>query len=234
MGCCFSTSAHTPRSPTLPPLPGPPPPPPTRHVSQKPQSQAESIELREGFSQPVPPPHDVSLMSAKQVQPNELIAAPIPPQPDGRTSPNPPPRSGRSKFAPVSRGVSRTTSASPYNGARLGVWPVSEGESSWNPFPEPDGPNPSSSSHPMSRSFSMDTSLNSARNGTRHKATGAPLSSIKGGGHSDRSRSVTVPDPGADPRAATKRAATRGNITRSLLPVVREVLHDGFRYALQP
>ena len=74
----------------------------------------------------------------------------------------------------------------------------------------------------------MDTHLNA-----RYRVSPAPPSSFGGGGHvgidlDSRAR------PRADPKRTATTLATTGNNTRLLLPTVREVLPDGFRYALRP
>jgi hypothetical protein len=201
-------------------------PPPTG-ASQQTQSNGGNIELRQvnqASSPPVPPPQrpDPTPVPDKPVHPDEFIPAPYPPQLDRKSSQKPPPRSDRSKLPPVSKGISRTTSALHFDGPRRGDWQTSEGESSRKPLPESGSSNPSSSSRPMSRSASVDT------HNPRYRDTRAPPSSFGGGDHFGMDLDVR-----AGPRAVSRRAATSGNNTRSFLPTVREVLPVGFRYALR-
>jgi hypothetical protein len=218
---CFSSK------PTIDPSQ---PPPPTR-ASQQTQSKGEDIELRphnQTSSPPVPPLRrpDATSVPDKQVHPDGSISAPNPPQLDRRPSQNPSPRVDRSKFPPVSKGISRTTSALHFDGSTRGGWQTSEGESSQKPLPESGSSNHSSSSRAMSRSASMDT-----RHDARYRPPRAPPSSFGNSG------TLQDLDSRTGPRAGSKRAATTGHntVTRSFLPAtVREVLPDGFRYALRP
>lgn len=204
MGNCCSSAATEP-----PPSPIPPPLPP---------------------SHPTPHPPNSSIVPVNPVRPHESDPAPDPPQSDGRTSSKLP---HRQNSAPVPSDLSSATSTSPHNGAMIGGSPVYEGETPQKSLPEFRRSNPSFSSHNMTRSFSVDTPRDGARNVGKYKAQGAPPSSFRGGGHGDGSGNDTVPVRHASPRAI-QRAATMGNNTSSLHPTVREVLPDGFRYALQP
>lgn len=188
-------------------------PPPTDHVSQ-----SKATELRQGSPPPVQlrQGSGVSLLLAKPVRPVELTPASIPPR-----SKKLPPRPGSLNPTPVSR----RPASSFFGSTILEDSPVSEGGTSRY--------SPSSSAQPRSRSFSMVTPRTSARAGARDKASVTPSSSFSGG---DRGvgRGIDIPDRRGSPRAAVKRSATRGNNTEPLLPTVREVLPEGFRYVLRP
>ena len=179
---------------------------PTRGISQQPQS----VPLLHGSG--------VSLLPVNPVLPVESIPASIPPR-----LKKPVPRHGRSNF------TRNLASVSLYGSTILEHSPVSEGGTSQNPLSRSS---PSSSGQPRSRSHSMITPRTSARNGVRHRASVAPPSSFSVGDHRVES-GTDIPDRRASPRAAVKRSATRGNNTGSLLPTVREVLPEGFRYVLR-
>ena len=99
------------------------------------------------------------------------------------------------------------------------------GKTSRKLLPESGGSNPSPFLRPISRTASVGTHHN-----TRHRAPPVPPSSFGRGGHVDMDLNSQ-----AGPRAGPTRAATTGNNTRpSLLPTVREVLPEGFRYVLRP
>jgi hypothetical protein len=202
-------------------------PPPTR-VSQQTQSKGETLNfdrmtrLRLRLSHLLKDPNPTAV-PAKPVHPDEPITAPNPPQLDRKPSQKPPSRSDRSKFPPLSPGISRAASALPFDSARRGDWPISERETSRKPLPEPGSSNHSSSSRHMSRSASMDT------HNTRYRTSPAPPSSFGNGGRVDMDL-----ESRAGPRADPRRVATTGNNPRSFRPTVREVLPDGFRYALRP
>jgi hypothetical protein len=182
---------------------------PGTRVSQRRQSNGETIGPRQGnraSSEPVPPPQgpDATLVPASSVQVNESTPARI-------LSHKPPTRSGTSNVPPVSR-----RPASAYATAGIGDWPASEGETSRKPLSKSDR-------HSRSKSFSVVAPRNSAGDGAR---------SSKAGEHRDKSGIGIVLNRRAGPRAAVKRSATRGNNTGPLLPTVREVFPDNFRYVL--
>jgi hypothetical protein len=194
--------------------------PPVHPVSQRHRPHGETIEPRQ-VSPPPDPPHRTYTTPAPAdlVQPDQLVSEPIPLEPDN-TSQRQPPVSGRSKSPHAPRGLAKATSTSLHH---LGGWQVSEGETLRKPLPELDRPNPSLSSHHMSRSFSADTS--------RHRAfqpMAVQPSPFGSSGHSDGSGNGTAPGPYVGPKG---RAATRDNNT--LLPTVQEILPHGFRYALR-
>ena len=220
MGCFASkpapaTSQPSPRQPS----------PPTG-VPQQTQYRGENTEHRRGYqasSPPVPPsqrPDPTPEPVTPVHRPDESI--PDPPQSDRKPSQKP--RSSRPNYPPVSPGMSRAASEKPFDNAR-GGWPISEGETSQKPLPEPGSSNRSSHLRPISRAASMDT--HNARYGTPR----APPSSFGRSGHADTDSRAR---PRADPKRAATTLATTGNNTRSLLPTVREVLPEGFRYALRP
>jgi hypothetical protein len=207
MGNCFSNTSTDPSSP-----------PPTGPVPQQPQSNGQAFELQPGPPLSVSPRGpDATLVLTHPVQPDESTLAPIPSQLDKETPQNPPLRLGRSNVAPYPRHLSR--SASVYDDAKTGHWPVSEGETSH----ESRESNPS---FPLQRSVSVDTPHNSARYGASPSPGAAPPSSFKGRGHRDQN--------GVGTAAVPRVGASRGNRTGSLPSTVREVLPDGFRYALRP
>ncbi|KAF8264358.1 hypothetical protein EI94DRAFT_1738614 [Lactarius quietus] len=179
-----------------------PSPPPQAHcVSPPPQSNIETIELQEGLSPPVPPPRGrlATLGHANSAQPAESILA----------SQNSPPTSGSSH---VSRSLSRTTSAAPYDSPRL---PVSEEETSQNPLLESDKSNALSSSRRISR------------------ARWAPKPFMDGGHSHDDERTIsTVRDPRTDPRSALELAIMRGYNTRRLLSTVWETPPEDFKFRI--
>ena len=141
--------------------------------------------------------------------------------PERGTSRKPSLKSKRSIFAPISRSLYRSASAP----ARIGDYSVSEGEPPWKPLPESSRSNPLSFPRPMSRSYSDNTHRNA-----RYRAPRAPPLSFGRGGYVDMDL-----DSRAGPRADPKRAVATGYNTRSfLLPTVREVLPEDFRYVLRP
>ncbi|KAF8267147.1 hypothetical protein EI94DRAFT_1731317 [Lactarius quietus] len=206
MGSCFS------KTPT-----DSPPDAPTRSVTQHPP-----IELQQRSAPPDPPlqRRGATSVPANPIQLDQTdtsIPAPIPPQFDGTPSPKPPPRSNRSNYAPVLR---MAASESPYDSARIGGWPASEGEPSRKQLPEFEISNPSHPSHHLHRSFSMDT------------PGPAPPPSFRDRGQRDKNRIGTVPDPQGGSRAVVKRAATRGHNTGSFVSTMRGLLPDGFRFRI--
>ena len=168
--------------------------------------QPQSVPLLHGSG--------VSLLPVNPVLPVEYIPASIPPR-----LKKPVPRPGRSNF------TRNLASVSLYGSTILEHSPVS----SQNPLSQSS---PSSSGQPRSRSYSMVTPRTSARAGARHRASVAPPSSFSVSDHRVEG-GIDIPDRRASPRAAVKRSATRGNNTGSLLPTVREVLPEGFRYVLR-
>jgi hypothetical protein len=172
----------------------------------------------------VPQEPDATPLPAKPVHPDRTVPVLMRPQSETKPSIKPPPRS-RSNFPPVSPGISRTTSALHFDGPTRGDRQIFEGETSWKLLPETSSSIPSSStSRPIARSASMDT------HNARYGASRMPPSSFGSSGRVGQGLEFR-----ARPRADPKRTATTGhNTTNSFLPTVREVLPDGFRYALRP
>ena len=179
---------------------------PTRGISQQPQS----VPLLHGSG--------VSLLHVNPVLPVESTPASIPPW-----FKKPVPRPERSNF------TRNVASVSLYGSTILEHSSVSEGGTSQNPLSRSST---SSSGQPRSRSYSMVTPRTSARAGARHRASVAPPSSFSVSDHRVEG-GIDIPDRRASPRAAVKRSATRGNNTGSLLPMVREVLPESFRYVFR-
>ena len=153
----------------------------------------------------------------------QASSPPVPPPP--RPDPTPVPATPvhrPDEFIPDPPQSDRKSSQKPRS-SRPNFPPVSPGMSraaSAKPLLEPGSSYHSSHSRPMARAASMDNA--------RYGAPRAPPSSFGGGGHVGM-------DLDRRTRADPKRAATTGNNTRPfLLPTVREVLPEGFRYVFRP
>ena len=216
--CCSSPSPDPPRSSQ------------TGGDPQQSQPRRQGAEPRR--DETLSPPHqrrDARPEPMNPVKPGETNPASMPSQPDGKPS-RKPSRYGTSNYPPSSPPLRRAASANTSFGG-AGMPQVTGEEAYLNPLHKPGRPMPSSSPRNMSKSASERPSYGSPLAPLVLPSSTPRQEHVHGGGHKNGAESA--PDP-QSPKGVPKRTLTRRTTTRSFPPTVRDVLPDGFRYAILP